>query len=373
MELALRLDPGDNVEYRRFHNIIKGKIEELNNKTEKYKSWLKDAEDYSRNGNLDKALNAYKHAQEIFDSAEIRHTIVEIEDEIKKQEKNSKVLLFLNNAEIQLKNGKFNDAVNSVNSALELDPANQKAKETLQQIYTLQNKIETDKKYKELINLADILFKESSLDEAVEKYNKALEIKTSDKYCTEQLQKIKDLIQQKENQGKAKKILAEADRLFADENWESAKSKYEEAHKLCPQDKDLQDKIKQCVDKIKDQEDVFGELLLEATLAEKKGSLSNALTFLEKALKMKPDDTKVKSRIKKIKFDLEFIESKTNDKEREEDGFLKTNTTGKIKEDDFLKTNAKKNETKALFCTHCGAKLNAQDQFCFVCGKIIKK
>jgi tetratricopeptide (TPR) repeat protein len=308
MENVLRLDPDNNVEYRRFHDKIKEKIEDLNNKTEKFKSWLKDAEDYNRNGDLDKALKAYKHAQEVFDSAEIRRMIVEIEDKIKKQEKNSKILLFINNAELQLKNGKFDDAINSISKALEIDPANKKAKETLQNIYTQQHKVEIDKTYKSVIAQADTLFKESSLDEAIEKYNKALEIKPNDKYCTKQLQDIEDLIQQRKNQEKVEKIIAEADRLFANEKWENAKSKYGDASNLCPQDKDLQNKIKQCEDKIRYRENEFKRLLSEATLAKKDEKLKEALSFLEKALDMQPDNSEVIERINTIK----GLQSKAN-------------------------------------------------------------
>jgi tetratricopeptide (TPR) repeat protein len=347
---AIVLDK-DNNEYKKNSEALNKKIEELNRKTEKYKSWLKDAEEFIQNSDFDKALKAYKYAQETFDSAEIRRKIIEIEGNIEKRKKKEKVINFTNIAEIQLKQGKFEEAINSINKALEIDPANKKAKEILQDIYTQQHNSEIDEKYKGIIEQADILFKESAVDKATAKYNEALKIKPNDKYCLDQIAKIKDLILQKENQEKAAKIIEEAGKLF-ESDWIAAKVKYKEALKLCPNNESIHDKIKQCADKLKVQEDTFSDLFLEATRAEKKGNLSNALTFLEKALKIKPDHTDVKSRIKKIKFDLEFGTNEKLEpiiqefpKKTDNDDFIKSSKS--TEEDDFLGISKRKPEKNA--------------------------
>jgi tetratricopeptide (TPR) repeat protein len=343
-ENALRLD-SNNMEYRRFFDKINGQIEELNNKTDKYKSWLNDAENFISNGDLDKALKAYKYAQEIFDSTEIRRKIVEIEDKIEKRKKEEKIAGFIDIAEELLKQGKFKDAIININKALEIDSTNKKAKETLQNIYTKQADIETNKKHKELTEQADTLFKESVFDKATAKYNEAMKVKPNDKYCLEQIAKIKDLIQQKENQEKCEKIIAEADRLFGNEKWALAKEKYKEALKLSPNNKSTQNKIELCDNKLKIQEEAFKDLLFDATVAEKKGELSDALSLLKKAQQMKPDDNDVKKRIKKLKLDLEFetektIPTKSNEKS-DDDIFLKI-TKNEENDDDFLETSKKK-------------------------------
>ncbi|MDR2064224.1 MAG: hypothetical protein LBP85_00725 [Prevotellaceae bacterium] len=343
---ALQLD-ANNSEYRRLYDKINSRIEELNSKTENYKSWLKDAEEFIQNDDLDKALKAYKNAQEIFGSDEIRHKIVETEEKIEKRKQEEKIINFISVAEIQLKQGKFEGAIDSIGKALEIDPANIKAKEILHNIHTQQHNSEIEAKYKDLVEQAVSLFAAREFDKATAKYGEALQIKPNDRHCLEQTAKIKDAVQQKENQEKSAKIIEEADRLFANENLTAAKAKYGEAGKLCPDNKSVQDKIKQCADKIKEQEDTYKELLFEATLAEKKGKLSDALMSLEKALKIKPDDAGVKSRIKKIKLDLESKDSQPKSPAKpkaDDDDFLGINTkknTGKKPGDDFLPNSGK--------------------------------
>jgi tetratricopeptide (TPR) repeat protein len=176
------------------------------------------------------------------------------------------------------------------------------------------------------------------------------------------LSQIEQSIQQQEKQrqeeeikAKCDKIEAEADKLLENENWINAKSKYEEALKLCPQEKSIQNKIEQCAKKIKDKEDKFNELLLEATVAEKKGKLKEALSMLEEAQKIKLDNSELKKRIKNIHFNLDFETEKkpAPQKTKVEKGvaFLSKPTKNSSEEDDFwgVSKNKKVNvETKKI-------------------------
>ncbi|MDR1551962.1 MAG: hypothetical protein LBS69_00665 [Prevotellaceae bacterium] len=331
-------------EYHLFRDSLNAKIKERNDKTEKFNSWHKDAENYEQSGNLKAALEAYKEAQAIFDSDYLRKKIVQLKKDIEKQANEIKINSFIDIAITLSDKGKFEDAINNINKALEIDPANKTAKETLQNIYTQQHNFEVDNKYKKTVNQADTFFNEQSFDEAIAKYNDALKIKPDEKYCQAQIAKIKDLIRKQENREKAEQIIAEADRLFADGNWGSAKSKYEEAENICPQQKDLQNKVKQCDDKIKAKENKFGELVFEATIAEKKGKFSDALNLLEQALKIKYND-EIKSKIKKLNFKIEFTKEEVNignndfphqkTSKVENDDFLNLKTS-KVENDDFL-------------------------------------
>jgi tetratricopeptide (TPR) repeat protein len=329
-ETAVELD-GNNLGYKRFVGELEKKIRELDDRTEKYKAWLKDAKTYEQSGDLENALKAYQYAQKIFDSAELRKTIVEIERKIEKREKEGKINNFISIAIALAEKGKFDDAINSVNKALEIDPSDNNAKETLKDIYAQRDRKEIEKKYSEIIRQADGFVTEQKFENAVGKYNEALQIKRNDEYCLSQTAKIKSLIQQKQNQDVAGKIAAEADKLFENNKWEIAKSKYEEALTLCPLENNWRNKLNQCADRIKAQDDKFKDCMFEATIAEKKGNLSKALTLLEEALKIKPDDAGIKSRIKQLKFEMEF-----------DDGFLKQSTATTVKpkgdtDDDFFK------------------------------------
>lgn len=358
-ENAILLDKENN-EYKVFVNTLKNKIKELHEKTEKYKSWLKDAETYEQAENLKDALNAYEYAQGIFDSSELRKKIVETKNKIAKQEKTEKINSFISIAIALSDKGKFDDAIINVNKALEVDPLNKSAKDALQSIYALQTNKETEKKYKETVSEADRFFKEESFDKAIEKYNEALRLKLNDKYCSEQIEKIKEFIHQKHNTEKAQKIVEEADLFFEKELWNDAKTKYEDALKLCANDNKIINKISKCSEQIKAIQNKFQDLLFEATVSERKNKLKEALEFLKKAEKLQPTDIEIKERIKKINNQLKFadfgkIEDTKNHTNnnfdfksskpelqdlKKDDDFLgignKNKSTNEQKDDDFL-------------------------------------
>ncbi|MDR2511987.1 MAG: hypothetical protein LBC89_05975 [Bacteroidales bacterium] len=313
VESAISLD--GNAEYRRFLDALRKKIKELNDKTDKYKSWYKDAESYEQSGELTAALEAYKEAQALFDSDDLRKKIVKLKNDIEKQVKSAQVDSFISIAIALSDKDKFEEAVSNINKALEIDPANQAAKEAMKQIYTLQTDKETEKKYKEIINKADTFFKEQNFDKAVAQYNEAFALKKGDKYCTDQITKIKDLILQKQNKEKADKIVAEADIFFEKELFEVAKTKYEEALILCRNDKNIQSKIKDCRDKIKAIEIKFKDLIFDADTLTKDGKIKQTLSKLEEALRLQPDNKEIIEKINKLKKKLEF-----------ENDFGKTNT-----------------------------------------------
>jgi tetratricopeptide (TPR) repeat protein len=348
---ANTLDP-ERIEYSRFIDTLNTKIKEHYDKIEKYKSWYTDAESYEQSGEVILALKAFKNAQEIFDSAELRKKIVKIERDIEKQANESKVNGIIEIALALADEGKFEDAITNVNKSLEIDPANKTAKETLKKILILQINKKNEKRYKAIIAEADKYFKESSLDEALEKYNEALLLKPGDNYCKQQIAEIINLIDQKENQKKCEKIIIEADKMLKSDRWEEAKVQYEIALKLWPQNVSIKDKLKQCVDKIKAKEDAYNDLLFEATIAEKKGKLREAIDKLEKASVINPDNADVKRRIKNIKFNLEFesrsnIKSDTNQKTKINDDFFESiakskNTTSKESDNGFLNIKSQK-------------------------------
>jgi tetratricopeptide (TPR) repeat protein len=250
IEIAISLDK-ENTKYQQFANTLRAKIKELNDKIEKYKSWRKDAENYEQSGNLDSALKAYKNAQEIIDSKELREKIAAI----KKQ---------------------------------------------------LQKKAEIEQRYKTLIQQAKDYFSKGAFNTALSKYEEALEIKPDDAYCLEQTKRINDLIQQNKNREKAHSIVVEADTMFEKKQWENAKHKYLEALELCPNDATIQNKIKECEEKIKKIEDTFKDLLFEAIVAEKKKKFRDALLLLEEALEIKPYDRKVIKEINRVKNLIKF-------------------------------------------------------------------
>jgi tetratricopeptide (TPR) repeat protein len=256
----------ETAEYKRFAEVVKSKIKELNDRVEKYKSWRKDAENYEQSGDLDSALKAYKNAQEIFDSKELREKIVATERELERQQKEA------------------------------------------------EKRAEIERQYKTLIQHAEACITKEAFDTALSKYAEALEIKPDDAYCLEQIKIINDSILQKQNREKAQTIVAEADKMFEKKQWDDAKRKYTEALKLCPNDTAIQSKIKEYAAKIKAIDDAFKDLLFDANALIKRGKSEQAMLKLKEALKIQPDDKEVKEKIDKLNKKLDFDRSFEQDK-----------------------------------------------------------
>ena len=231
---------------------------------------------------------------------------------------------------------------------------------------------------------ADKYYNSANFPEAINQYKQALSVKSEDTYCFQQIEKIEDIIQQqKDNQEKCNKITIKADELFQSERWQEALAQYQLALNLCPQDKLLQAKINECNANIKEVEDKFTDLLMNATVSEKKGKLKDALEALEDAKRIRPDNEDIKRRIKNIKFSLEFDDGKCirdapqKPKKIEtinDDDFFETNPINElpknsVNEDDFLgikknnSTSNKKNDEDDFFIKKPKKAIDNDDDF----------
>lgn len=94
-----------------------------------------------------------------------------------------------------------------------------------------------EEEYRQLIADADKLFEDEKFDEAKAQYTKGMELKPSDEYPKAQIQKIETKLKEladAEAANKAKEeqynqLIADADNLFNESNWQEAKSKYQNA------------------------------------------------------------------------------------------------------------------------------------------------
>ncbi len=381
VEDAIALDK-TNKEYKLFFDDLKDKIKKLNDKNELYKKYLSNADNLLKSGDFENALEEYEAAKIVFDNAEIIAKIIEIKRLIKDKEKQKlKITQLALDAKGLVQQKDFLKAKSKINEILSIDKTNADANMLLSeidQIFKLQ-----EKQFNDLVKSADKYSNATNYEEAANVYNQALKIKPAESYCMQQLEKIAETVrQQKENQEKCEKVIAKADELFQYKRWVEAEVQYQLALNLCPQKKDLQIKINQCKAQIKELEDVFKDLLMQATVAETKGKLKAALEALESAQKMQPEDADIKKRIKNVKFILEFEDGgsskPTHQKQvetstKEDDDFFgnkkspKETTKSNNEDNDFLgtqttKSTTNKKEDKDNFLKKPG-KNNDEDDF----------
>lgn len=348
VENAIALDK-TNKEYKLFLDDLTDKIKKLIDKTELYKKYLNKADNLLKNGELEKAIDEYEAAKIVFDNVEIIAKIIEVKRFIKDKEKlKFKVAQLVSDVKEFIQQKDFQTAKNKINEILSIDKTNEEAIKFLSEIDEIYK--QQEKLFNDSVKSADKYYSSANFLDAINHYKQALSIKSDDTYCFQQIKNIEDIIhQQKENQEKCKKITDKADELFQVERWPEAKVQYQLALNLCPQDKSLQAKLNVCNSKLKEQEDRFSDLLLNANVFEKKGKFKDAIDALEAARKIRPDNKDIKRRIEKMKFTLEFDDGaciresiqkpKTNDTKNDDDFFGTTSNKElpkKNNDDDFL-------------------------------------
>jgi tetratricopeptide (TPR) repeat protein len=188
VEKALQLDP-DNNECQNFLKILRDKSSELKIKTEQYKSLLNKARELEKNKDLERALNIYELAQEIFDYAEIQNKIFEVKEKIrKKEEQKEEINQLLKKTELLIDQSKLEDAKKTIKQVLEIDATHREAKTKLENINVRLQEIEIQ--YNTLVTAADKNFNSGDINTAESIYKEALKIKQNDKYCLGQIAMI---------------------------------------------------------------------------------------------------------------------------------------------------------------------------------------
>ena len=381
-ENAIALDK-TNKEFKQFFDDLKDKIKKLLEKTELYKKYLSSADNLLNKGDLEKALDEYEAAKFVFDNAEIIAKIIDVKRLIKDKEKQIEIIeKLISKTKSLIQKNDLQNAKSNINEILSIDTTNSDAKKILSEIEQILK--QQEKQYNDFVKSADKFFNSANFSEAINQYKQALSIKSEDTYCFQQIEKIEDTIQQqKVNQVKCKNIITKADELFRGARLQEALTQYQLALNLCPQDKSLQANINECNVKIKEVEDKFTDLLMNATISEKKGKLKDALEALEDAKRIRPDNEDIKRRIKNIKFSLEFDDGKCirdapqKPKKIEpinDDDFFETNPINElpknsVNEDDFLgikknnSTSNKKNDEDDFFIKKPKKAIDNDDDF----------
>jgi tetratricopeptide (TPR) repeat protein len=239
------------------HANLLDKIRSGNEKNELYKSYLNQADKYKGQNNFEKALEEYEAAGEVIDNAEIVKAIIEIKRLIKESEKQQeKITNLLSQGNSLIAENKFVEAEAKLNEILVLASNNKDANKLLTEIPLLIIKHQEDLKKQEL------------------------------------LLQFEQYVQL-------------ADNLFIKKKYVGARENFELAASI-QKDKRIDEGIKACNAKLKKLDDAFSSLLLQATHFENMGDFGQAIDFLNQAIELKGENKDLKSKIKKLKFDIQF-------------------------------------------------------------------
>jgi len=166
-------------------------------------------------------------------------------------------------------------------------------------------------KFQDLVQEADVLNKSKEFEKAREKYEEALMIFPDDRYAQRQIDDInKQIGVHHENQQTYNTSISEADRLFAEKQYESAREKYNEALQAMPQNNYPREKVTE-IDRLIQQksqaeqaqieaERKYNGLIAQGNAAYVAKNFAEAKSYYEQALLVNPGSSFAQQRIAEL-------------------------------------------------------------------------
>ncbi|MCC5922296.1 MAG: hypothetical protein JJT77_00805 [Crocinitomicaceae bacterium] len=169
---------------------------------------------------------------------------------------------------------------------------------------------EIRKKYKDLIQAADALADRFELEEALKTYKEASDVLPEEKYPKGRMKALQDELDKRQKEQNLEqnyeKAIAKADAAMEQENWMLAKSEYESALKLKPEETYPQNQIEKLKDKLaefeqKEKDQKFLTLVKSGKTKLDEENYADALSDFEAAIVIKPTDEYANQKVDEIK------------------------------------------------------------------------
>ena len=324
---ALRLKPNDANAKSKLDKTLQ-KIREENKKEEKFFDHIDKADTYYDNGELDKALTEYNNALKLFPKDEYalgkKNEITEIlKNEKEKLDTFNEMVALGDNL---LKNEKYAEAVLQYESALKLYPNNNAVKDKYQEAKNKKEAYDTKvSEYDRFKKQAQEFTLRKKYSEAIEAYQHALELFPND---SDIQTKITELQTQREISERYNTKISEADALYEDRSYTDAKTAYEAALAVIPDDSyalGMIERINEVVNSpeyIKIQNDKaktdldFDNYISKGDNAEAGNNYELALSFYDKALEIKPNNADALAKKKNAEDMILYQEQQRKEQER---------------------------------------------------------
>ena len=324
---ALRVKPNDPTAKSKLDKTLQ-KIREENQKEEKFFEHIDKADEFYANGDLNKALAEYNNALKLFPKDEYA---LGKKREITTTLKNEKEKLDSFNDMVALgdklsKEEKYAEAVLQYESALKLYPNNNAVKEKYQETKNKKDAYDTKtSEYVRLKSQGQEFTLRKKYSEAKEAYQQALELFPNDKEIPGIITELQTQLDISERYNSK---INEADALYEDRSYVEAKTAYEAALTVIPDDSyalgmiDRIDEIVNSPEYLKIQNDKakldydFENYLAKGENAEASKNYELALTNYNKALEIKPNNADALAKKKNAEDMILYQEQQRKEQER---------------------------------------------------------
>ncbi|KAF0129655.1 MAG: hypothetical protein FD155_2247 [Bacteroidetes bacterium] len=285
-------------------SAISEKLRLASEKTQQFEQYTNLGNKLFSEYKFDEAIVQFNLANGLFpNDAQILKKISETQLAISKRNENEKVFQQLMlDADSQAKRKNYPLAIEKINEALKILPENDNALSKLTEIQTLETQ---QNAYNDQLAKADRAYEQKELESARSLYQKALEIWPDQAYALDMISRINQTLNNEElNRKKAiDNALAEAASLFDAQNFEAALVAYNNVLTLDPENEIAGKKLIDltlliAANKAAQQAlNKFNELITSGDQFSTKGDFDNALTNYRQALALFPDDAAVKVKI----------------------------------------------------------------------------
>ena len=314
---ALDVKPGDSDAQAKIDavNELIEKEQEAAEAQEKFDAFVASAEQAFNASDLDNAKLNYNKALEIKDDPVIRERVKEIEELIAKNqneaETQAKYDAAIKEADGFYDANDYEKAVASYEKALNI----KEDKYPLERIAELKEKIadqkeaaEKEEQFNSLVAEGDAAFAAEDFSKALSSYKEAIKVKpdpTISQKIGELNVKLSELEQDAAKRTDYDKKIAEADAAFDDENWEGARSLYQEAGRILPTESYPDERIEEIEKRMADEaaaevEKNYQKIIDKADGLMGDDRLDDAKTYYERAQGLKPTDPYPTEQIAKI-------------------------------------------------------------------------
>ncbi|TKG92980.1 hypothetical protein EYV94_18590 [Puteibacter caeruleilacunae] len=204
----------------------------------------------------------------------------------------------------------YDDARSFYNKALGLLPDEEYPARQLEQIGMIEVKLATDKKFDELMAMADKLFKQGKYDEAIAVYEEAKKIKADATLPQEKIEELRKLIEDQARDRHYAEAINRADNAFKKKVYFEAKGYYQEALRIKEGDDYANKQITTIDDilaeqkRLQDLEEQYNTAIARADNAFKSGQFEVAKTVYNEALTLKPNEKYPKDQLVRIEQEL---------------------------------------------------------------------
>ena len=309
------------------------KLKEINDEIaeidSRYNAAISSADDFYRSDNLANAKEKYQEAAQIKPKESYPTQKLQ---QIAAIEENETVLaqqfdIVLGEAEKLFNSAKYEEAVVKYNEALDINPDSQLPKNRLSEISDIKaQNLKLEENYQDAISVGDAAFDNSQWEKAKAEYKKAQTYKPNDSYASQKLSEAnKQISLVKDEEKRYNELIKNGDEAIKNLKWTDALVLYEEAVELRPGYKHIVDQLTFIRQELSKLSRNYDNLIRKGDGFLERKSYSDALAKYQEALALKPDEFYPKEKIGEIK----SLQRKENEAKKNE-GFTSKYNCNKL-------------------------------------------